>query len=231
MNEKSVSFIMPVYNTPLDFFSKSLDSLGLLAFKDLEFLIINDGSTKIDVSKIKKKYENDERFLFIDKENTGVSNTRNLGIELSKGKYLFFIDSDDELNTEEFIDIYKFVVESNFDLICFNSKTIINSKISKNFIFKKSSILGGGVVWAKFFKREFILKNNLRFNPNLKYSEDSVFMSDFNKFFPKSINFEDLCIYYYRISNDHTMTRYNINAFDDFNKTFIELKKICQLMN
>lgn len=92
-----VSIIVPIYNAE-KYLKKCINSILKQTYKNLEIILINDGST----DKSKKIIESfkDKRIIFIDKTNTGVGNTRNLGIEKSSGDYIMFVDSDDYIELD-----------------------------------------------------------------------------------------------------------------------------------
>ena len=91
-----VSVILPVYNVG-EYLDICMESLERQTFRDFEALLINDGSTDDSAVRCRVWAEKDGRIRFIDKENEGVSATRNLGVRLARGKYLAFVDPDDWL--------------------------------------------------------------------------------------------------------------------------------------
>jgi glycosyl transferase, family 2/glycosyl transferase family 8 len=98
-----ISVIVPVYNVE-PFISSCLDSLSKQIYQNFEVLMINDGSTD-NSGVICQEYANsDSRFHYFEKENAGVADARNFGIEKSKGDYITFVDSDDWV-TEEYLSI------------------------------------------------------------------------------------------------------------------------------
>ena len=118
--EDLISIIIPMYNAQ-DFIAKLLDCLKNQTYKQLEIIIINDGSTDNSLSIVQECSKRDDRIKIISIPNGGVSNARNLGIKNATGKYITFLDSDDyiELDTyEKFIDkIHQFnvqVLRSNY---------------------------------------------------------------------------------------------------------------------
>ena len=110
-----VSVIVPVYGVE-DYIIRCMDSLVNQTLKDIEIIVINDGTKDNSIKKICDKYD-DDRIKIIYKANEGQAKARNRGVKYAKGKYLFFVDSDDflELNTLE--ELYK-VAESGHDLVC-----------------------------------------------------------------------------------------------------------------
>ena len=101
-----ISIIVPVYNAQ-KYLKKCIDSIINQTYKNIEILLINDGS-KDKSLKICKEYEKkDSRIIVIDKQNKGVSNTRNVGIKKSTGDYIVFIDSDDCFELDAIETMYK----------------------------------------------------------------------------------------------------------------------------
>ncbi len=99
----NLSVIIPIYNTPYDLLEHCLASIkeNLVDMEGVEVLMINDGSTAPHIaSQLQQKALEDSRFLYIYKPNSGVSETRNLGIEKAKGEYITFVDADDYLEAD-----------------------------------------------------------------------------------------------------------------------------------
>ena len=176
-----VSFIIPVYNT-YEYLEKCLEStVKQRANKyNFEIIIVNDGSTD-ESEKIILDYKNKYTKLikYISKENGGVSSARNLGIEKSKGEYLYFLDSDDYLDLDFFIDLEKIFDNESPDVIRINSRDVKgNGELIKNVIIKPSDndieLLKNimkekslEVPWGYVFKKELFVKNNLKFLPQV----------------------------------------------------------------
>ena len=106
-----ISVIVPVYNAE-KYLKKCLDSLVNQSYKDLEIILVNDGSQD-GSEKICKDYEEkDSRIILINKNNGGPSSARNSGIEKANGEYLSFIDSDDYLA----LDFYEKLEDIEIDV-------------------------------------------------------------------------------------------------------------------
>ncbi len=219
-----ISYVIPVYNTPKEYLNACLKSLSAIKSKRVEFLVIDDGSTNKDVSLVFNFFENDNRFKFYSNENKGVSYSRNFGIEEAFGKYIIFVDSDDIIN-EIPKEIYDSLENKVFDLITFNAAVISQKgKIKKKVYFEKSSrICGVGTVWAKIYCKDFLIKNNILFDSEIKYAEDTLFNYLVLDKKPRIQEYPEKVLYYYRVSTNHTSTRYNPNAFYDFSNTFVRL--------
>lgn len=129
-----VSVIVPIYNVE-NYVKKCLDSLAVQTLEDVEFILIDDGSTDSS-GKIADQYSSDPRFHIFHTENRGLSAARNYGIDQSHGEYLMFVDGDDWVSPQ-FCELpYKAAQENKADLVIFSScedkgKKPQNSQISE----------------------------------------------------------------------------------------------------
>lgn len=212
-SRKQVSIIVPVYNAAWNL-DKCITSLIKQTYTDIEIILINDGS-KDDSLKICLRYAaKDERIIVINKPNSGVSDTRNLGILKASGRYISFVDSDDWVNETyienfhiENITVDKFVVIQGivYDVAKRDVRNImfeypsLKLSIPENVKeIKKYSIFNNGCPVAKLFSKRVIIENNLLFNSKLSLNEDHVFVLDYyacvdSIFLCNSINYH----YYY----------------------------------
>ena len=178
-----ISVIVPIYNAE-KYITKCIDSLINQTKKELEFILINDGSTD-NTEDIIKQYK-DKRIKYYKNKNQGIGKTRNFGISKSSGKYIMFLDSDDYLNKEACEKLYRKIVETNSDLvICDFYKVYDSGKVEKvklpsfneTNLEKRPSIINeiNLAPWNKIYKRDLIVKNKIKFVENLKY-EDAPFV-------------------------------------------------------
>lgn len=193
---EKISIIIPVYNNEL-FLDKCLTSVINQTYKNLEIILINDGS-KDKSLKIMKKYEaKDNRIIIIDKENEGVSIARNKGIDRSTGKYITFLDSDDYLELNAIEIMYQTLNKQKVNLLRSNYQVhysnknkidlgdlsqIASQKYDPKSIKKEiiPRILSGELpcfVYLLMIKRELLLKTNL-FPINIHMMEDVVLYLD-----------------------------------------------------
>lgn len=114
-NRPKVSVIIPVYNVEL-YLRECLDSVIRQTLSDIEIICINDGSTDHS-EEILFEYARDERVTVIRQSNSGLSATRNVGINYAKGKYLYFLDSDDCLTENALEEMYKCAEKSELDVV------------------------------------------------------------------------------------------------------------------
>ncbi len=113
-----ITVIIPVYNTE-EYLRSCLDSIINQTYRNLEILVIDDGSTDLSPAICDTYAELDSRVQVIHKENQGVSASRNLGIEMATGDYISFIDSDDWLESESYEHLISCFVEHKVDAVIF----------------------------------------------------------------------------------------------------------------
>ena len=114
-----ITVVVPVYNVE-KYIEKCLMSIKNQSFNDYECLIINDGTKDNSIDIAQKIIQGDERFKIINKENGGLSDTKNLGIKLAKGDYICFVDSDDYIDEKMLEKAYKMAVKHDSDITCFD---------------------------------------------------------------------------------------------------------------
>ena len=110
-----VSVIVPVYNVS-NYIIKCLDSIVNNTLKDIEIIIVNDGSTDDSIKKVCERYD-DSRIKIIYKKNGGLASARNTGVRYAKGKYLFFVDSDDFIELDTLESMYNVACKGNYDIV------------------------------------------------------------------------------------------------------------------
>ena len=178
-----VSVIVPIYNVE-KYLEKCLKSIINQTLKDIEINCINDGS-KDKSGEILEKFKHlDSRLITIHKNNEGLSIARNVGIEIAKGEYLSFVDSDDWLDFDYLEKLYFAAKKHNCDIACAGFKRCKNWRKSIRKSFKQETILTeinekikadnlpeDNYVWNKIYKRKIWLQNNLEFAPH-RYFED-----------------------------------------------------------
>lgn len=179
---KKISIVILVYNIE-KYLEECITSVIGQTLKDIEIIIINDGSTDNSLGIIEKYQKKDSRIVLINQENKGLSEARNRGIELASGEYVAFIDGDDFVDLNMYEELYE--SSENADIV-FSNMNIYNDKTkqSKHLDFKlpfekeekgifyfKYSFIGS---CNKIYKRSFLLENKLFFERGLKY-EDILF--------------------------------------------------------
>ena len=185
--EDLISIIIPIYNVE-KYLEKCLNSIIGQTYNNIEIILVDDGS-KDQSKEICDNYaKTDNRIRVIHNENKGVSNARNTGIDIAKGKYITFIDADDYVD-KNYVDVlYALCIKNNADItICgvkdedndgniLNESNEIETKLDKKEMLKEllNEKYFFSVCWAKLYKRDIIA--NIRFNENMKIGEDFEFL-------------------------------------------------------
>lgn len=214
-----ISIIVPAYNAE-KYIGKCLDSLINQTKKELEFIIVNDGS-KDNTESIVKEYK-DDRIKYFKNKNQGIGKTRNFGIEKATSKYIMFLDSDDYLEKNACEDLYTKAEKDKLDIvICDFYKEYDDGRIEeiKTPSFENSSLKDNPDIiteylcpWAKIYKRDLIIKNNIRFVEDLKYEDAPFVIEALDK--AKKIGKVDKCLNYYLIHGNSETTVRDKRCFD-----------------
>lgn len=181
-----LSIILPVYNTG-HLVEKAINSLLNLKNIDLEILCMNDGSTDNSWEKLQEIEKKYNQVKLINKQNEGLSMTRNRGIQEASGDYVYFLDSDDWVNTEAFDELLTYchegydIIHGNFSY-AYEDGTIKVNKAQLEGIYTGQEFLCQGLLQDKIsmasciniFKRDFLMKYDLLFLPGI-YHEDEEF--------------------------------------------------------
>lgn len=235
MNPK-ISVIVPVYNVE-KYLCSCIDSILAQTFTDFELLLVDDGS-RDKSGEICDEYANkDCRVKVFHKENGGVSSARNLGIDESKGEYLFFVDSDDIISSF-YIEMFVNYIKKN-DSVCVVCKYTNRLSLLKNQInsikTKEMTSLEfldeiwvsegklDGYLWNKMFKRKILIDLNIRFDEKVSIWEDMLFVVEY--FINIStVVFVDAVLYYYRDTMNSAVKQRDISK--KIEKIFVCLKML-----
>ena len=165
--EIKVSVIIPVYNVE-KYIERCLESVIHQTLKEIEIIIINDGS-KDNSSKKIEKFLGDDRVIYVKTENKGLSAARNKGLKIAKGEYIGFVDSDDYIDLDFYEKLYKRIKETNSDIAAASivrhhgtfEKWRVNYDLNKtttdkNEMFKLVKYPNQSYVWNKIYKKEFL---------------------------------------------------------------------------
>jgi glycosyltransferase involved in cell wall biosynthesis len=131
-----VSIIIPCYNTE-KYISRCLESVAKQTYRNIEVIVVDDGSIDGSSSIIDKFCENDKRFTLIKQKNGGASTARNTGLLLVNGKYITFVDSDDTLHHEAVERLYRNINDSVVDIVvpCLFKEVYGNNRIVEKYLF------------------------------------------------------------------------------------------------
>ena len=130
MNQPLVSIILPVYNAQ-NHLARCVGSICAQTYRNIEIIILNDGSKDQSLPVCEEFRQKDPRILLVDKANSGVSDTRNLGLKLASGKYVEFVDSDDYLDPDFTEHLVAAAEENEADFVIAPYKMVIPAGASK----------------------------------------------------------------------------------------------------
>jgi len=213
---KKISVVVPIYNVE-KYLKECLDSIVNqdMPLTDYEVILVNDGSTD-DSRDIAKEYAlRYENVSYFEQENQGQSVARNLGIEKAVGEYIMFVDSDDCLLENVLDGIYSEAKRVDAD-ICVGAVRVMQKDgsfiedrdirdVSVEAIKGRDALLDGmilGSVWARVYRRGFLVANNARFPADMKH-EDVFFNLSLLPFADKVFTVDDV-IYFYRWNGNST---------------------------
>ena len=185
-----VSIIVPVYNGAKSL-RRCVDSILAQDHKDIEVILVDDGSKDESFAIISEYAKKDERVVAIHKDNSGVSSTRNVALSLAKGKYIQFIDVDDYLPFDSTKLMHRAMEENECDMVISDFYRVIEDKVSKKGSIKKGGLILRseyadkmllspadfyyGVLWNKMYRKQIIDDYQLAMDENISYSEDAIF--------------------------------------------------------
>lgn len=223
-----VSVIVPVYNVE-KFIDKCLNSIVNQTLKEIEIIVVNDGSpdnSQKIIDKYVKKYP--DKIKSYIKENGGQGSARNYGLKKTTGEYIGYVDSDDFVEKDMYKKLYNKAKENNYDIVVCGNYNVSEDYQNKNidaFINNYNTDLeniffGKMAVWNKIYKRDILIKNKLEFKEKVWY-EDLAFtlkaIMNSNTF-----AFIDEPLYDYLIREGSTMNNSNVqrnleilDAFND----------------
>ena len=171
-----VSVIVPIYNVE-KYLDKCVKSLLGQTLEDIEIILVDDGSTDNsgNIAKLFKE-QNPNKVKYYRKENGGLSDARNFGMQYAQGDYIAFLDSDDYIDKNAYQEMYEKAIEENSDYVeCDFIWEYPNKKRvdKREYYFGKQEMLTNVrvVAWNKLIKRDIIVNNKLEFPKGLRYED------------------------------------------------------------
>lgn len=188
--EPMVSVIVPVYNAEKSI-RRCAESVLNQGFRDFELLLIDDGSKDRSGAICDELAGGDPRVRVIHKENTGVSDTRNLALDQARGKYIQFLDSDDWITPDATSLLVRAAEENRCDLVISDFYRVVGGRLSHKgdietdgvlsleefagFMMENPADFYYGVLWNKLFRRDIIEAYGLRMDKTISWCEDFMF--------------------------------------------------------
>lgn len=222
MNEELVSIVVPIYNAE-KYLEQCVDSILKQNYKNIELLLVDDGSTDSSSDLCEKYKTKDSRVKVIHKKNGGVSSARNEGIKNAKGEWITFVDADDFIDEDYVGYLHEQSLNNKADiaLTAFPKKIKDNTVVNKEAKFDTEKVVSGVEAaitmlhykivissWNKMFNNSFLKKEHILFNEKLSYGEGYDFViSAMLK--SKRVFIGTKQIYNYRVDNaDSAMTKF-----------------------
>lgn len=219
-----VSIIIPVYNVQ-EYIARCLESCTAQQMKNskhkYEVICVDDGSTDSSLEIIKAYALKYGLITVISKSNNGVSSARNCGMSVAKGKYIWFVDSDDWIAEGSVGAIGDALAKQSEypDCVLFSFRQVTEYENKTIDIINDVKLVEGGYgtskksysgsVWCRWFSKKMISDNGFLFDEDMRYSEDTLFLSRVKLICRNQILIEDICYYYYQ---RQTSALHKINA-------------------
>lgn len=238
-----ISVIVPMYNAE-NSIEKCVGSIQASTYKDLEIILINDGSTDRTLEICNRLKKADHRIVIIDKENTGAGLSRQAGVEKAKGEYLAFVDADDWVDKELYSIVHNKLEKKQLDVCFFGyqrhnidgtsmkvkvqfpkevyDQEGIKSQLLHNCVWfsKNDDESPISTVWMGIYKREIITNNHIRFYSEREYySEDSIYnLEVLSKC--KRVGFENICKYHFIRTGNSLSAVLDDGRYDKFDNWY-----------
>lgn len=189
-----VSIIIPVYNVE-KYLEECLENAVKQTFNAIEIIAVNDGSTDSSLKILERYAQKYDNIQIINQQNQGLSRARNIGLKHVKGKYVYFLDSDDYIDLNMIEECFELAENKNLDIINFDAQVFYESGFESDFNpdYNRSDILESAIytgedfyqyiisknaykapVWLSFYKVEYLKKFNLTFYEGITH-EDELF--------------------------------------------------------
>lgn len=222
-----VSIVVPVYKVE-KYIDRCVTSLVNQTIKDIEIILVDDGSPDACPALCDKWANRDQRIKIVHKENGGLSSARNAGLRIAKGDYIGFVDSDDDVELDMYEKMYNQAKKYNVDFVMCDYQRVVNYKeryiktldIDEGYYSKekivhdiyhqlimKSSIEYGPLlsVWHCLYRADFLSTHHIEFDEEVRWSEDNIF-SSFVGYFSQSFYYMKNEALYHYYQNDGSIT-------------------------
>ncbi len=186
----TVSIIVPIYNAE-KYLNRCVDSILNQEYTDFELILVNDGSKDASPQICDEYAKEDARVRVIHKENTGVSDTRNIAIGHAAGKYLQFLDSDDWITPDATKLLVRAAENYHCDMVISDFYRVVGEHLAHKGDIEADGVMTletfaahmvenpadfyYGVLWNKLFRRDIVEEHHLRMNTEISWCEDFMF--------------------------------------------------------
>ena len=235
-----ISAIVPVYNVE-KYLERCVNSILIQTYENFEIILVDDGSEDQSVEICDKFAQEDNRIEVIHRENGGLSSARNAGMKIAEGKYIVFIDSDDDIEANMFELMIQAAEENKADFVMTdyirilknNRKFLETSNIQGGLYEKKDMIqyiypaliMGENIdygpilaVWHCIYNRTFLIKNNITFAEDVRWSEDNLFSAMVGYCANRFVYLKGKGLYHYYQNPGTITTSYREGAWDVYKR-------------
>ncbi|WP_295679040.1 glycosyltransferase [uncultured Fibrobacter sp.] len=239
-----VSVVVPVYNTDKLYLIKCIDSLRRQTLKEIEIILVDDGSTNSCATVCDEYAEKDLRIISLHQDNKGVSVARNLGVQKASGKYITFVDSDDWCDDSVLQMVSDVAEKKDAEITLFGGtinrigrngkETACEVRLNLDDVKEKDYLYSACcfprnhkddfvlATYSKLYKRDFLLKNEIEFPRNVIYGEDRIFA--LRAFCCcRCFAYCNNCGYHYRINNQNQTTSRYLSKLTASMELFVSL--------
>lgn len=234
--EPFFSIILPVYNVK-KYLNRCVDRLLCEKFRDFEIILVDDGSTDGCYNICDEYMKKDSRISVIHKENGGLSSARNEGFKIAKGKYIFWLDSDDYIVQDALNILYNYLQDDNIDIIKYNfikqPASMPEYSILKEGLYNKDEICNGVLklaientgrfiwsVWSHIYRRKFLEQNNLSFVSEREIGSEDYLFNLQSYLRAKNILVIKEALYNYDLRIGSLTNRYRWNLMNQYLKLY-----------
>lgn len=245
-----ISFVVAIYNVGV-FLDQCIQSLINQTYKNIEIILVNDGSSDNSLEICHKYANKDQRIKIIDQKNQGANSARNHGLNSATGDWVFFVDGDDYVEENICKSLLSFVDE-DIDFIIFTYNCIRNNKIKKIKSFNNTILIGNDdfrnlqlaalnrlgkypfnykvldsvSIWNKLYSMNFLKKHNIKFVEGMPKLQDLTFNLQVYEKAKKALYINQIG-YFYRINNLSLCHRYQEDMIEKFNIINSWIEKFC----
>lgn len=232
--QNKVSVIIPIYNAE-KYLDECVSSVLNQSYHNIQVILVDDGSKDNSWNICQQLRDKDSRIEIFTQENSGVSVARNKGLDVANGKWIMFVDPDDVLDPNIIVNLMKETKYPKRDIVvccCYgfnddekkvnhffkesrlfstNKKDLYFQLMDLNYGQPQKAITAIGVPWGKIYRRGFIEKNHLRFDPKLRRMQDNIF-NMYAFYYANNIYYLDSPLYLYRLDHINNYSKRHLKS-------------------
>lgn len=221
----TVSIIVPVYNAERTI-RRCIESILNQEYTDFELLLVDDGSVDASGAICDEYAVRDSRVQVFHKANSGVSSSRNLALDRARGQFLQFLDSDDWITPDATRSLVRAMEDGPCDMVISDFYRVVGERVCQKGDIDEDGIMTReefaahmmeapadfyyGVLWNKLYRRDIIIRHNLRMDESLSWCEDLLFNMSYYKHIASAYVLRTPVYYYVRSMTSLSMQKMNL---------------------